>query len=84
MPNRDPAALHQVKPPMAAAVLRSLGNCVRASRRNELFASLYGAFNHIETFSGRKSMACQAESERYLNVVPVVHGGGGGKYPPSG
>lgn len=21
-------------------------------------------------------MACQAESERYLNVVPVVHGGG--------
>jgi hypothetical protein len=29
-------------------------------------------------------MTCQAESERYLNVVSVVHGGGVAKYPPSG
>ena len=28
-------------------------------------------------------MTCQAESERYLNVVSVVHGGGVAKYPPS-
>ena len=29
-------------------------------------------------------MMSQAESERYLNVVSVVHGGGVAKYPPSG
>ena len=44
-------------------------NSVRASRRNGQFAPLYGTFKHLETFSGRKSMTGQAESERYMNMA---------------
>ena len=70
--------------PQAGQPYGARQNRVRANRHSGRFAALYGVFNHLETFSCRKSRTRQAESEHYLNMVPGGFTGPGGKYPPSG